>query len=102
MQKWEYCAITGISALSSKLSTSYPSLLQFSDQGTYVTKIRDEVIENVYFDEETLTAKRIAKLGEEGWELVGTGNTSEGIHMLYFKRPKELRLRDPINDPEIS
>ena len=37
--------------------------------------------------------KRISRLGEDGWEMVGCGNVSEVRHALYFKRPIEEKKK---------
>ena len=96
MQKWEYCAIVGIGASGNgtTLTTRYPGVFNFTDKGSHITEIRDIFKDKKHpeIEEETerrQVAKAIAKLGDEGWEMVGTGNTSEGSHMIYFKRPKE-------------
>jgi hypothetical protein len=37
-----------------------------------------------------MCAATIAKLGREGWEMVGAGSVDERTnHFLYFKRPQE-------------
>lgn len=33
-----------------------------------------------------MVAKKIAQLGDEGWEMVGMGITGQGSHAVYFKR----------------
>jgi hypothetical protein len=89
MPKWEYCAIVGVSrASNSPLYPRWPQWVQFTSQGHLAAKIgsseKDELAE---------LAKTIARLGEEGWEMVGTGthslgNGTEINHIVYFKRPK--------------
>ncbi len=75
MQKWEYCAIVGVRRLDRKLDPDYPAFWSFTVNGVQSSDIRGaEAVE---------VAKRIAQLGEEGWEMIGG---SERI--LYFKRPK--------------
>ncbi|MFH2040104.1 MAG: hypothetical protein ABIJ65_11790 [Chloroflexota bacterium] len=82
MQKWEYCAITGILHSGRNLSLNYPAIWRFTKTGWDKTDIKG--------DEMNLVAKNIAELGEQGWEMVGTGPLDEGrAHILYFKRPKE-------------
>ncbi len=79
MQKWEYCAISGIrDARTDEYSlTTYPSLFRFTEAGLEQVKIRK--VGNL--SEEDNLAKMIAELGAEGWELVSSAP------MLYFKRP---------------
>ena len=79
MQKWEYCAIGSIGSGFSTLS--HPHILNFTELGIEEIRINKP--------ESNEVAKNIAKLGEQGWEMVGAGNTSEGHHCIYFKRPKE-------------
>jgi len=78
MQKWEYCAIVNISTNNEKLSTYYPGIWHFTDLGIQVSRIHSPEADEV--------AKTIAQLGEQGWEMVGAGNTSNSFHTLYFKR----------------
>jgi len=90
MQKWEYCAIAGVSKRGSGLYPRYPALIQFTLQGCVERPIKG--------DEINLLAQTIAHLGEQGWEMVGTGahslgsslgsGTTETNHIIYFKRPK--------------
>jgi hypothetical protein len=82
MQKWEYCAITGIRYSETNIRPFYPSILNFSENGIQVTSL-------VGNDEENMVAKSIAGLGEKGWEMIGAGNTSDLTHCIYFKRMKE-------------
>jgi hypothetical protein len=79
MQKWEYCAIAGISRSQENLGTIQPAVWNFTINGIQVTPILE--------DKSNAVAKCIAELGEKGWEMVGAGSTGEGYsHNLYFKR----------------
>ena len=95
MQKWEYCAVTEISANDNKLNTYFPSLIQFIKQGSHIEEIRSihkakkTKRRGLLISEEELVAKTIFELGEQGWEMVGMGNTGPNHHMVYFKRPKD-------------
>ncbi|MDP2937605.1 MAG: hypothetical protein Q8O86_14065 [Dehalococcoidia bacterium] len=82
MQKWEYCAVVGVGQASSSrhLLPEYPALWHFAPDGCHLTEIKGK--------EALEIAKTIATLGEEGWEMVGCGNTDVKRHTLYFKRPK--------------
>ena len=79
MQKWEYCAIVGISRNNEKLFPYYPGIWHFTDLGIQASRIHSPEADEV--------AKTIAQLGEQGWEMVGAGNVSDNYHTLYFKRP---------------
>ncbi len=82
MQKWEYAVVEGLQGED----TSKPRFYIFTEFGW----------ESVHFSEESqiiappinAVAQLIARLGEQGWEMVGAANTSENVHCLYFKRPK--------------
>lgn len=82
MPKWEYCMIDGVQGEN----TSEPCFYIFTEFGW----------ESVDFAEKSPTvappmngvAQLIARLGDEGWEMVGTASTGEYIHCLYFKRLK--------------
>ena len=85
MSQWEYCVITGIS-FGAGFSTHYPHLICFTpdEDGwatTYFDKPRGE-------SEVDRTARTIAKLGEEGWEMVGVACDDRGRQTVYFKRLK--------------
>jgi hypothetical protein len=79
-EKWEYCRLEDL------LGTSFvpAKLVFFTAEG--------ERIESLSAHEETsqrkVVAMRIAQLGEEGWEMAGTGVTGQGTHAIYFKRKK--------------
>ena len=96
MQKWEYCAVVGISSssIATKLDTRYPGVINFTNQGGQITEIRQTFLDKNITGSKDATerkgvAKAISRLGEDGWELVGVGKTGECFHTLYFKRPKE-------------
>jgi hypothetical protein len=84
MPKWEYCAVWGISSIIRGLRKgSYvtdPDFWAMNRQGIKVAPMKGGIHQ---------VAATIAKLGEEGWEMVGCGNVSEGAHTIYFKRPLE-------------
>jgi hypothetical protein len=81
MQKWEYCAIIGMRSTLRDLNPAYPALWHFSNEGYGSTPIKGYEAAEV--------AKTIAELGEQGWEMIGTGCEAGGVHILYFKRPKD-------------
>ncbi|HEX8138377.1 MAG TPA: hypothetical protein VF544_12365 [Pyrinomonadaceae bacterium] len=81
--RWEYCTV-------SKAVTSP------NRGGLYwITYFREGGIQQVEVEEQATErggpAKAIAKLGEEGWEMVGQGPLEirqGGLNAIYFKRPK--------------
>ncbi len=79
-ERWEYCRfedLLGRGFVAAKL-------IFFTAEG--------EKIESFSADEESsqrnIVAMRMARLGDEGWEMVGTGITGQGSHAAYFKRKK--------------
>jgi hypothetical protein len=82
MQKWEYCAV-GPVAFAPEGPAGYDAVLAAFSAARLKSTDTDEI------------ARTIARLGEEGWEMVGCGDIgprplSTGImHYLYFKRPKQ-------------
>lgn len=83
IQKWEYCTI-------------YPVWMDYQqgwlipgdpDIHGYIGEFKSDSVwrEKLEKDPRAL-AISIAKLGQEGWELVGCGNVDRE-HCLYFKRP---------------
>ncbi len=81
MQKWEYCVVIGIRQAGTDLWPYSPSIWNFSASGIQTTRINKP--------EAGELAKTIAYLGEQGWEMVGTGYGGGNTQFLYFKRPKE-------------
>ena len=89
-QKWEYCTVTGnmFKAREAGLSTRHVPAAHIHYQSNH-----GEEVEGATHDLAILNA--LAKLGEDGWELVGVRETfklSEGTGgstpILYLKRPK--------------
>jgi hypothetical protein len=83
--QWEYCAITG-AAVSPALPRGSYTLTYFKTGGVIPIPIEEAATER------GALAKAIAKLGEDGWELVGEGpfefkQTTHG-EALFFKRLK--------------
>ena len=79
-ERWEYCRfedVLGRGFVAAKL-------IFFTADG--------EKIENFSAVEESsqrsMVAKRVAQLGDEGWEMVGTGIIGQGSHAVYFRRQK--------------
>jgi len=87
MTRWEYCVISGI-ATGIGLSTYYPYLIHFTPDGRGYASTH---LEKTPSDSEiAVVAKTIAKLGENGWEMVSAvyNEGSMRTYSLYFKRPK--------------
>ena len=81
MQKFDYCTIYQITQQQGWLTGVGMAYIGFfTDQGA-----SRHVLER----EPNALAKAIAGLGNEGWEMVGTGVVTEHYHAIYFKRPKE-------------
>jgi hypothetical protein len=83
-QKWEYCALTKAAYVGSNRNGRY-WVSYFSDKGAQVVEYEETALER------NGPAKAIAKLADEGWEMVGEGplDIRQGeLRALYFKRPK--------------
>jgi hypothetical protein len=83
-QKWEYCALTKAAYVMSNRGGLY-WISYFRDSGVQVVEIEDTALER------NGPSKAIAKLAEEGWEMVGEGplDIRQGeLKAIYFKRPK--------------
>ncbi len=79
-EKWEYCRfedLLGGGFIAAKL-------IFFTAEGEKVESL-PAVEESSQRNE---VAIRIAKLGNEGWEMVATGITGQGSHAVYFKRKR--------------
>ena len=87
MTKWKYCTITGCKTGSAthQFDTHYPKITYFTSEGRNTESLGGSRPDGLY--EANAVARLIAQLGEEGWEMVGCGNTAEVTHSIYFKRP---------------
>ncbi len=82
--KWEYCALTKAAYVGSNRGGLY-WISYFRDSGVQIIEVEDPALEK------NGPAKAIARLGAEGWEMVGPGPLEirqGGLNALYFKRPK--------------
>lgn len=80
MQKWEYCAVIGVGREGIVFGGADPALYTFNQDGTQEQRIGGKIYREI--------GKIVAKLGAEGWEMVGIGATHGGnYHTIYFKRP---------------
>ncbi len=76
--KWEYCRFEDLQSggfVDAKL-------IFFTPDGEKI----ENLAANQVSSQRTMVAMRIAQLGDEGWEMVGTGVTGQGSHAVYFKR----------------
>ena len=79
MQKWEYCAIYQITQMGGWLTG-----VGMVYRGSFSVKgVQREELDH----DPNALARAIAKLGLEGWEMVGAAVVSEHYHTIYFKRP---------------
>jgi hypothetical protein len=94
-QKWEYCAITSASTVGGSFGERAVTTIQYFQAGGW----REETVEVVPDIGKSLSregreamAKALAKLGDEGWEMVlkepDLENRARG-GIFYFKRPKQ-------------
>jgi sugar/nucleoside kinase (ribokinase family) len=81
MQQWEYCAVAGLRKKGWNLEPYYPATWHFRSGGSKSEPIGAPEAAN--------TAETIARLGQEGWEMVGCvpSGDAHGSAVLYFKRP---------------
>ena len=79
MTRWEYCAVKGLSSQMRNLHPTFPAMWYFGSEGVQSLDLKGNEADEV--------AYTIAKLGEEGWEMVGCGQDGQISHILYFKRP---------------
>jgi len=85
MQKWGYCYISGIKA-GLHFETSYPRIVSFDSTEPHV-KV-EELRKKPDHEEVFVVADAIARLGEEGWEMVSVAAHGDyGNVTLFFKRP---------------
>lgn len=76
IQKWEYCFLEKIGDHNLALNFTKKDGLEIVELKEK-TKNYNQILGNT-----------ISELGENGWEMVGCGNTGEHTHKIYFKRPK--------------
>lgn len=84
-EQWEHCALAK-AAYVNAIRDSY-WIIYFRDTGPQVVDVQSSATDG----NGTSMAKAIAKLGAEGWEMVGQGPLdvrSGATNALYFKRRK--------------
>lgn len=85
--RWEYCAVSRAQFVGSPRGGQY-WISYFRGTNVRVETVEAGVTENAL-------AKAVARLGEEGWEMVGEGTLDIGPGRgnpptaIYFKRPRE-------------
>ena len=87
--KWEYCAITHTYRKPTAFGSSSATVF------AVVRHYPGETVEVEGRNEDEALANAFAKLGEEGWEMVGikhsidiTDGYGKSTHAYFFKRPK--------------
>ncbi len=86
LARWEYCAVSRAGYTGSTRGGAY-WISYFKETGIEIVEIEEKVSEQ----QGTQVYRAIAKLGEEGWEMVGDGGLlvrTGKFEALYFKRLK--------------
>lgn len=87
--RWEYCAITGLSAVGQ--GTIVSSTIASANICYFESGCRKEVInasiESSDFEEakNIVLGRAVTRLGQQGWEMVGEATLSDR-RVLYFRR----------------
>lgn len=83
--RWEYCAVSKAQYAGSSRGGVY-WISYFREAGVQVVEVEESAS-----DRNGMT-RAIARLGEEGWEMVGPGQldirTGTSVNAIYFKRQK--------------
>ncbi|MCI0490273.1 MAG: hypothetical protein L0229_27085 [Blastocatellia bacterium] len=83
-QLWEYCAVSKAAYVSTNRAGGY-WITYFTESGFKVEDVEDKATRNAAL------SLAFSKLGQDGWEMVGTGPLEvreKKIDAYYFKRPK--------------
>ena len=91
MQKWEYCLV----------QLTFPDTRK-EKEGRVSVRLKD-VSEEYEIDNEATFLNTIVKLGEDGWEAVGS-TSHLGFVQYIFKRPKQelMQVKEKASTLEIS
>lgn len=84
--RWEYCAVSRAGYTGSARGGTY-WVSYFKDTGVEIVEIEEKVSEQ----QGAAISRAIAKLGDEGWEMVGSSDLpvrSGRFEAIYFKRAK--------------
>jgi len=98
-RRWEYCTITHIgskwSTIGNPKAQPFAMITYFGTTGIKIEEVvgREPDGKPVYSPLQAVTLQAIAKLGEDGWEIVGNENFNlafnpESVNGLLFKRPR--------------
>ena len=86
-QQWEYCALTKAAYVNASREGYW--IVYFRDTGPQVVDVQSSATDG----NGASMAKAIARLGAEGWEMVGQGplEIRQGaVNALYFKRQRQV------------
>lgn len=84
--RWEYCAVSRAGYTGSTRGGTY-WVSYFKDTGVEIIEIEEKVSDQ----QGVAVARAMAKLGEEGWEMVGSSELpvkTGRYEAIYFKRQK--------------
>jgi len=84
--KWEYCAVSKAGYAGSSRGGAY-WISYFKEPGVEIVEIEEKISDQ----QGAPIARAIAKLGEEGWEMVGQSDLpvkTARLEAIYFKRQK--------------
>lgn len=85
--RWEYAAVSRSGYTGAARGGNY-WISYFKETGVEIVEIEERVSDQ----QGTQTARAVAKLGEEGWEMVGQGELpvkTGRFEAIYFKRLKQ-------------
>lgn len=85
--RWEYCAVSRAGYTGSTRGGAY-WVSYFKEAGVEIVEIEEKVSEQ----QGASIARAMAKLGDEGWEMVGNGELpvkTGKFEAIYFKRQKQ-------------
>lgn len=94
LPKWEYCGISDENRSYSNEfgKTKTSKAIRYFEEAGVRTEIVDALSDKNENPGANALAKAIAKLGNEGWELIGKADFPTGAvggEAIYFKRPKQ-------------
>lgn len=85
--RWEYCAVSRAAYTGSARGGTTYWVSYFKDAGVEIVEIEEKVSEQ----QGAAISRAIAKLGDEGWEMVGSSELpvrTGRVEAIYFKRQK--------------
>jgi hypothetical protein len=94
-QRWEYCAITSVHYAGDNFGSRWVAAIRYYQASgsketlvEFVPELGRSAVGRDYGEE--ALAKAIAKLGNEGWEMVTKeSQVDSNFKPFYFKRPKQ-------------